>query len=265
MAIQKASEDTPDSPLASYCSDENARIWLAGIGADDEGDIFEGIKISAAVLTAKMTMALANAKMDIDRMCRIDFDLHEEVDIAVDGDDSEAISLGRWGFVPLTDLHTLSVDGTVEDITDYVLYEDGFIIRNTFTSEEVTFVGTGLTVFTRGRQNIEANITWGYETVPTDIQQACAYMAGVAMCENLDIVADLRDPGLFGDISSVTYGDMKINTGNPSRWERLAKRLEERATKICNRYRVLTVTSLKPSGALRAVTTKGQHFERWSY
>jgi len=88
MAIQFASEHTPASPVSSYCTEADALTFLKGVARDDDRGTLRSLWQSTEI-SELISFYLPVVKSDIDADTRVDFDYHEDVDIAVDGDGGE--------------------------------------------------------------------------------------------------------------------------------------------------------------------------------
>lgn len=262
MAITKASEHTPTTPLTSYCSPDDVKIYLAGVAADDADNTFEAI-LSHSKVDQKLAKLVQVAKRLIDKRVGHDFDLHEDVEIAVDGQGAEALLLGKYGFRPLLEVADLSVDGSTEALDDYVIYQDGTLARTTFSSVEVLPFLSSVGTFTRGRQNVVATISWGYTEVPVDVEMAAAYWTGALLLNPLDAAIDNRAPGISSMARSMTYGDLKIDMGSthPSYYA-LSERLKKLAKDILNNYMVPLVTGPDPKKATQITEARRGNFDR---
>lgn len=249
MAITKASEHTPTTPLTSYCSPDDVKIYLSGVAADDADNTFEAI-LSHSKVDQKLSKLGQVAKRLIDKYVGSDFDYHEDVDILIDGQATAVILLGKYGFRPLLELTALAIDDTDESLDDYVVYQDGTIARNTFTTSETSSFLAGVGAFTLGRQNVAATISWGYTAVPIDVEMAAAYWTGALLLNPLDAAIDNRAPGVSSMARSMTYGDLKIDMGSthPSYYA-LSERLKKLARSILGNYQVPLVTSPIPRRA----------------
>jgi len=264
MAITKASDHIPTTPLTSYCSPDDVKIYLAGVAADDADNTFEAI-LSHSKVDQKLAKLVQVAKRLIDKRVGHDFDLHRDVEIAVDGEGSEALLLGKYGFVPLIDITTLSIDGSSESLDDYVTYSNGMIARTTFTTDETLPYTGGIRTFTRGRQNIVATISWGYTSVPVDIEMAAAYWTGALLLNPLDAAIDNRAPGISSMARSMTYGDLKIDMGSthPSYYA-LSERLKKLAKSILDNYVVPYVAAPDPKKATQIMEARRDQFDRYT-
>lgn len=264
MAITKASEHTPDAPLTVYCSPDDVKIYLAGVAQDDEGNTFESL-LSHSKVDEKLAKLGQIAKILIDKRVGHDFDYHEDVEIAVDGIGADGLQLGKLGFVPLLGVSALSVDSTDEDMDDYVVYQDGLVARTTFSSTETSSLTAGARTFTLGRQNVVATVTWGYTSVPIDIEMAAAYWTGALFLNPMDAAIDSRAPGVSSMARSMTYGDIKLDFGIPSSsYYALSERLKKLAKSILDNYIVPFVSSPDPRRASQLTEAKREFFDRYN-
>ena len=245
MAIQKASEHVNTEPLTSYCSADDVRIYLAGLGADDDNN-FLGSYFDAGMADAKIAKLLQQAKKMVDKTVGHDFELHEDVEIVTDGTGTPEIQLNKYGFFPLIDLTAMTVDNYVEDVTNFEVYVDGRIACPTIRTVlgEVQWRSWGK--FPRGRLNITATISWGYTSVPIEIEMATAYFVGYHLLNQLRPVKDLTSPGIAPDITSITYGDVKMNVSSEGRFSSLALWMMKEAKKLCQSYVNTIVTAPNP-------------------
>lgn len=266
MAITKFSDHTPTNPLTVYCSPDDVRVYLAGVAADDDGSPFEGL-LSRPRIDEAISKWSKVVKSLIDGHCKRDFDYHEDVEVCIDGLGSDVINLKPFGFCPLVELASLTIDNFTEDVDNYVIYtDDAVIARSTFLSLETPVYLSGVNTFIAGRQNVVATITWGYQTVPARVEAAAAYLTGAMLLNPADSMSDLRSPGVSTMASSVTYGDVKIGFGSTQPpYAALAKRLKADAAKLLAGYVIQNVRCPDPavaSGArnLRRYNNDGMSF-----
>lgn len=256
MSITRASEDAGDK--TEYCSVQDVRVHLAGIGADVAGDPFAAfLGWDSGVVEQKISALLPVAKKEIDRYAQRDFCLHEEVDVVLDGTGTQYLEFYRWGFVPLVEVSALTVEGDVQDLGDFVIYEDGRFGSVTWFTDMLELSANSWTIFPVGRQNVEATITWGYTTVPADIMLASVYMVGYHLAILMDSMQDLNGQGMIHGVTSVRYGDMTIGVGGKGVYERLATRLKDAAVKICGGYYNPIVTAPRPEKAMMPIFPAG--------
>ncbi len=266
MAITKASEHTPTTPLEVYCSPDDVRVYLAGVAVDDDGSPFEAL-LSRPRIDESLTKWSKVAKKLIDRHCGRDFDLHEDVDIAVDGPGSDVLDLKELGFVPLIDLTALKIDDDEENLDDYLVYtDDAVIARTTYQNTETHVFLRGTRSFIVGRQNVEATISWGYESVPIDVEAAAAYWTGALLLNPLDAATDNRAPGVNAMARSVNYGDLRIDLGatHPG-YFKLAERLKAKAKEFLSGYTTTVVLGAAPGKGTQINEIRRYYSDRVSY
>lgn len=244
--ITRASEDAGDK--TEYCTVQDVRTHLAGVGMDDAGEPF-GAFWSSDVFNERVRKLLPVGKKEVDRMAGRDFCYHEDVDIAMDGAGTQYLPFDRFGFVPLIEVSELSIEGTVQDLTDYVTYQDGRFGPVTWFADNTELTSTSWMNFPLGRQNIVMTVTWGYTDVPVDMEVAAAYMVGYHLAITMDSAQDLQKPGLIGGATTVKYGDMTIGIGGKGLYERLAARLKSAASQLCGGYYTPIVTAPQPKKA----------------
>lgn len=261
MAIQFASEHTPASPVSSYCTEADALTFLKGVARDDDRGTLRSLWQSTEI-SELISFYLPVVKSDIDADTRVDFDYHEDVDIAVDGDGGEWLDLGQFGFRPLLEITALSIVGSVEDVDGWVVYRDGRIARAYASGEGSVIPVPWTRPFPHGRQNIEATITWGYEEadIPPDIKLACALKVGARLLSIADEVPDQNDPGTIGGVQSVQFGDVRFNMGSGGRYSRLVKRMDAQYKQIVNRYRLVIATAPDPNRTSAPGIARRRHY-----
>lgn len=264
MPIQKASEHTPTSPVTSYCTEADALTFLKGVARDDNRGTLRSLWQRSEI--AELIGAyLPVAKLDIDAATGIDFDYHEDVAIAVDGEGGEWLDLGRLGFKPLLSISALTISGTAEDVDNWLTYQDGRLARVNNPGEGSVIPVPWMRPFPHGRQNVAATITWGYAEadIPADIKLACALKAGLRMLDIADHVPDQNDPGLLGAYQTVQFGDVRVSTGTVGVYGRLVRTLKERYREIVNRYRTIRVSSPDPRRTSDVTVRRRAHYRAW--
>jgi hypothetical protein len=249
LAITKYSEHTPDDALTEYCSTRDVEIYLAGVAQDDDGAPLQAL-LTRPQLTAAISKWSQVVKALIDSYCKRDFDYHEDVEIAVDGNGSDVLCLKPMGFCPLSELTSLEVNGLEMDTDNYVVYEeDAVIARATYypLNEPVTI--NTFNAFAPGRQNVVATITWGYAhgSLPVKVEAAAAYWTGASLLNPADAMNDLRSPGVNPIARSVTHGDLRVDFGVSQPYARLSERLKQKAKELLAEYVVQRVYMPDPS------------------
>jgi len=243
MSITRASEDAGDK--TEYCTVQDVRIHLAGVGEDDAGDPFAAFW-GADIFDQKVAALLPIAKREVDKMAQRDFCYHKEVDIYMDGTGGQYLPFHRFGFVPLLEVKSLTVEGDEQNLDDFVVYQDGRFGSKTWLDTDDELASNTWMWFPLGRQNIELTITWGYEDVPADIMLASVFMVGHFLAVTMDAIQDRQKPGMLSGMTSVRYGDMTLGVGGIGVYERLAKRLKDAARARCGEYFTPIVTAPRP-------------------
>lgn len=258
--ITQASEHTAEEALTSYCDVADVRSILAGVEADDAGvELSNWLSQSAA--DAVIEMYLSDKKQLVDSTARRDFDLHEDVDVVVDGPGESLLNLGKSGFYPLLSVSALTVANTEQELDNYVLYRDG-VIKSKLWGVTQTFVNPAIArTFPRGNQNIAATITWGYAAVPQDVVMAQARFVAAEVLAHI-ARANTETPGMIGGIQKVEFEDYRITNFARSRFSASIERLEKQATKDLAAYRTYHAESLKTSPEMSSRDTAGGVYGR---
>ena len=238
MAIKHASEHA--GTVSEYCTPNKVREYLAGTLADDEGDAFEGIW-SGSVVEKKLNAILPVVKQRIDDMVGHDISYHEDVDIVVDGTESPTIFLSRYGFVPLISVSSITVDEEEKDVDDFEVYPDGRVVRKNYTLTSTLEYFTSW-AFEIGKLNVEMTITWGYDSVPSDIEYATALLAGAELLRQAAVVESQQMPGIPTNARIVKYGDYTV-THVTSSYETTITSWTEQAKRLCEKYMMVQVAS----------------------
>ena len=176
-----------------------------------------------------------------------DFELHEGVDVYFDGNGRDTLDLAAFGFVPLIDISNLKLCGwPVEVNSSYTATTRGILKRNiTFLliPPKVGLIGSPF--FVLGTQNIEATITWGYQTCPSDIKAAQAMKVVAELLRFVDR-SDSESGEVPGGVQQVKWGeDLVINTGVGGRYGKAVRDLEREAQQMAWRYRTSYVTGAR--------------------
>jgi hypothetical protein len=243
MPVTWAKDDPGTS--TTYASAEDVRTYLGAIAPDIAGNAFAAV-LSDRAYDERIEKLLLTTKLKVDHIATRDLDFHEGIAVAVDGTGTQDLSIGRYGFQPLLALNGVTLDGSECDVEDFVWYSDG---RISF-AESVPIGGGAIIVvtdyFRRGRQNVELNIDWGYETVPEDAKMAQAYFVGMHLLNFVTVYEDQSTPGLGGGYASIAIGDMRINMGEQSSYIRLARWLEREARRVLQSYTPTAVFGAVP-------------------
>jgi len=244
--VSRASEHTNDTALEVYCDADDVRLLLKGVEPDDAATELSAW-LSATNVDAAITGYCEDAKLEFDRVVGRDFELHEDVDVVVDGNGHSVLRLGELGFAPLLDVSALAVSEQVEDVDDYLWYEDG---RVTAAEQyNADYVRPHLyNVFPFGRQNVALTITWGYETLPRDVVRGAAYLAAAQALAHI-ARSDTQSPGMVGGIQVVQYEDFQVRHFQRSRFSASIETMERKGRQIASYYAGAHAVSLRPDTA----------------
>ena len=242
MAITRASQDASATP---YITAEECRMLLQGNAADEAGNFF-GAFWDRNTVKQKVAFLLKVSKEEVDRKSKTNFELHEDVEVAFDGNGEHIINAADYGFAPLIDVTTLSICGYDIDVDSFEWYETGEIKLNAVV---VDYLPQGIQEtllsarFQRGAKNVLATLSWGWATAPYKIKLASAFEVGAALLDSTPEVSDQRDPAI-PDGATVSYGDMKVV--KPSRMA-TAERWRKRSTELCRGWRSPLIGMPTPS------------------
>ncbi|MHB8994549.1 MAG: hypothetical protein ACYC63_04790 [Armatimonadota bacterium] len=248
-----------DTPLASYCDVADVRLVLAGVEPDDAGKELSGW-LSAAGADAVIEMYLAEKKEVVDDATGRDFDLHEAVEVAVDGMGESVLDLGGLGFWPLLDLMALAIGRSNQLLGNFVWYQNGTI--KPASANLVTFQSPMCPrTFPRGNQNLKLTISWGYATPPVRIKMAQAQLVAAEVLAHI-ARANTQSPGMLGGIQQVEYDTFRVTNFARSRYSASIERFELLARKALAKFKTATAISLVPGGYKKSQDTLDQAFGR---
>lgn len=259
--ITQATEHVNTTPRAGYCDVEDVRLVLRGVEVDDAGaDLGAWLSAEKADETIEYYIkrkvhgkikALAGGR---------DFELHTDVDVVVDGAESDVLRLGEFGFTPLVDVTELSILGTVQDLDDFIWYQDGRVaVAETYST---TFVRPHLSrPFPAGRQNVALTITWGYEVPPDEIRDAAASFAAVEVLKHIGR-SGTQSAGMLGGIQKVEFDDFKVTNYGRSRYGAAIEEFTREATAAVRRFKETMVTSLVPNDRASSLNARADLFGR---
>ena len=181
---------------------------------------------------------LVTTRKQIDGWAGIDFVLHKNVSVSVDGTGSQFLPLGQYGFRPVLDMTALTIGDSVEDVTDYEVDEWQGLLRPTDNYQ-------GYVIFSRGNRNIDLTLTWGYHSAPEDIVDANAMLAAARLLPLVG-ASDLAQPGALGGIQTVEFGEMRIRQYEQGRYTPLIKQYTAEAQRIARDYKIPRISQGKP-------------------
>lgn len=162
---------------------------------------------SEGALEARVNALLPVTKQQVNRVCRRDFDYHDDEVLTFNGQGNSGIlfCLADKGAAPLE-----SVTGSILenddswDSTYWVIHEaEGMIEKRTVSG------WTAGGVWSKGIQNIRVTCTWGYETVaaiPIEVRDAQAKFTA------LRILSQASGSG-SGGVKSVSIGSYSVTYG----------------------------------------------------
>jgi hypothetical protein len=233
-------------PDTRYCNFQDILDELSKTETDDEGNAL-GALLSDEQLQRKLDSYVVSARLwiEADAQAGHDFDLHENVQVYLDGTGKDVMGLAQYGFYPLVDLTAMTVDGfAVRKDQDFTVTSRGIIRRNVSTSViPVKPVYLCYPLFSWGTQNVVITLTWGYQTCPKDILDAQT-MKVVAEILRFVARSDSESGEMPGGVSQIRFGsrDLWVNNGATGRYAQAISDLEREARQICWRHRIPKVT-----------------------
>lgn len=238
--ITTASEHIPDEPIL-YCTRDNVLAWLNRVNVGDDTTATQPLANlgTTGERDDLIDVALEPAKLRVDGIAGRDFAYHEDVDIAINGNGLDRLDLSMFGFIPLLELTDLVIDDSTVDTDDYEYNRRGWIQYNGGVVSELTIFKYQFTggFFPKGSTNVEAKITWGYETPPADIVKASAFFVIGDLLAFLEAVSGNTDEPIGEGDVSLRLGDVSITQRQSSKYGSLRKYVETQATNICKKYR----------------------------
>jgi hypothetical protein len=169
---------------------------------------------------------------------------HEDVDVVMDGKNSSYLDLRGKGFWPLLDVTSLTIDTSVQVLTDYALYPEGHIRLKDSTYP----------AFTKGTQNIALNLDWGYATVPDDVRVGHALLTAAYVLQHMER-SQSTAPGMVGGVQQIIYDNFRVVNYQQGRYYNSIKNLLERSRQVALSYRTASATGLMPSDPMLLVGT----------
>lgn len=139
------------------------------------------------------TLAIAEATAVIQNYCNQKIERVSNDPIFLDGTGSTKLFLPE---LPVNEIASVEVDGTLLDPAYYALAENGVLWRK-------------YGVWTPGARNIKITYTHGYENIPEEIRGVCYRSA--ARLYQARLKATKVD--FVGDVKSVSVGDYSISFG----------------------------------------------------
>ena len=248
-----------DSSLLSYCELADVRNVLSGVEPDNAGTSLSGW-LSQANADLAIGQYLLEKKQVVDDETGRDFDLHEDVDIRVDGPGESLLDIGQNGFFPLIDVSALSINTSAQNMDNFVWYTDGVIKSD--SSTQISFYNPAVPrSFPKGNQNIALTVTWGYSRVPVRIRMAQAQFVAAEVLAHI-ARSNTESPGMLGGIQQVEYDQFRITNYARSRYSASIERLEGLAKKSLAQFRSSSAVSLVPGGYNNTMDTRGMSFGR---
>jgi len=242
--IHVASDDKPD--IATYCSRNEVLELAAGIDTDDDDLVFSSFG-AEAVRNRFIDRQLPMGFKDVNMWARRDFAHHASKTVTLDGMNTDVMILSEWGFYPLLDVASLTIDDSLIDEDDYKTYY-GEESRVEYAETSV-FVPPlpkrkmDTALFTGGVQNVSIVMTWGYVRCPDEIRDAQCY-AVIARClRHLGSVTDPKSPGIPAGTEQVTEGPFRFAVTKGGRYSAQADAMVKMAKELCfdmQRVKVLT-------------------------
>lgn len=249
MAVYHADEDAGRG-LITYCTEEDVLLLMAGVMPDAEGDTLQAFA-SSETLTRIVDSVLATTKLALDDECGRDFDLHDEVEVAVDGSGSDELDIGRYGFRPLLALDAMAIGGSTCTLTDYTWDQAGVISPTDYWG--------GYPIFYRGYRNVALTITWGYEQVPADVVMAQTKLAGVEVFGRI-VAANAAEPGMIGGAQRIQFGDLNVTHYGRGRYSATIDAWKADVAKVVAKYRRLRIVNAKPKSYDQVPGTRLKQF-----
>lgn len=163
----------------------------------------------------------------IDTFCGIDFNKHTDVEEEKDIVNTHTDVLIMDGF-PIISVSKLDDNGTEIAAADYEVYKDEGIIKLARDEYWCNFEGYGY--FTKGRKTVTVTYTYGYESVPTDIEYCATVLAAQIARSALDLTTGA------GDVVGETMGDYSIKY-NPGASQAISITPSDQIITILNKYK----------------------------
>jgi len=237
MAVYRASDDPPG--IASYCTVSDVLLQATGIDKDDASNVLSRLG-STAVRDNYIEGLLALSFSQINQWARKDFGTHSDVTVTLDGNNLDSLSLAEWGFYPLIDVTSLTIDDDVIDADDYKVYA-GEEARIEYSDQSVYNPPiikrkASSKLFTDGIQNISIVLSWGYAILPQDIvvAQACETLAMIL--ERYSAMDDPLDPGIPAGLQAISESSFRAVFDKRGQFARQADTFRSQARNTCYRY-----------------------------
>ena len=242
MSINRASDDEIEG-LTTYCTKKDVLTVARGVNMDDR-------RSATSVLSSLGTdderdelidTYLPDSFRQVNQWARRDFGYHADVAIALDGPATDDLALWQLGFWPLLEFASLVVDDIAIDDDYYKVYLGEARVHYigslppSWQSEPIIRRVTGA-FFSQGSQNVEATISWGYKSAPSDIVLAQARETLAQILMTFPAINDPRETGPPGGAESVADGQYRIYLPKGGRYAPAITNLEMMAKRTCFSY-----------------------------
>lgn len=206
--------------LSAYCTVEDVFGVLRGYDLSPFGGEEE--------LTERVQELLPLTRGMVDTAAGRDFRWHVEQTVTLDGNGTDRLQLTDSGVsAPLT-VHAVRVAGSSVSAEAYHAYGETGLLR--------LKPHACLARFPRGVQNVAVDLTWGYETAPTDASLAQAKLTAA------ELLAELGGEG--GAVQETRIGDYAVRYASEGRYGAGVRRLCDEATEVLRRYRGVRVAAV---------------------
>ena len=230
--ISQASDHVSQYTDRPYCDEDDVLAMLLQVVPDDDRAALEAT-FTDEERKKVLSLYLRTSKLDFNLRAKRDLDLHQNVQIAVNGGGGHTLDLGQMGFWPLIDVTAMTVDGRAVDLDKILL-----------TKEGVVALGEG-GGFSRNIQNVQATISWGYVVPPLLARLGQTYYAAADVLKHI-ARANSNDPGMIGGIEVLNYGPLSVRQYQQGRFAPDIKDFLEKGSHYADPFHKPCAFALRP-------------------
>jgi hypothetical protein len=254
VVTQASDHQIVDVPAVRYCTEQEVLSLLFGVAQGDDASAL-GAWASTTQRSNLIDWLIKITRAEIEKYTGHDFEMHEDVDVRVDGTGGDILDVGLSGFWPLVDVTSITSYTDIDspeiiDTANLIGYKDGRILNNDQTY-----------LWPYGVQNIAITLSWGYTSYPEEIKYAQSLLCA---CRILSLVqaGDLNSSGVLGGAQSMEWNGFRITVPAGGRYAKTIAQFKLDADNLCALYSRPLVVGLNFQTAAERASQVGTRARR---
>ncbi len=164
------------------------------------------------------------------------FEDNQDAAISLDGSGADFLLLEQEGYVPLNDVSAVSIDDSVQTVTDFKWTARGLLEFDRTGSITGTTSTTLFATFTPGSQNIDLTIDWGYASVPDQVVRAVYLCGKIAILQRIADAIDPSDAAIPPGMQRFQSGEFVLHFDKDGQYGAQMRNCYKRVKRLLARY-----------------------------